>query len=315
MKNLSRQLTGFTLIELLIVIAIIAGLAVLSLPLLNGVSSDAEVVTAMSEMDTIKEAVRERFYADLGFIPEDPGDPDYATRYLCLQNDGDVGVSWDGTDFMYAPDPGAEESLEMAVFLSEQLFAQMGDGNLAAERAEQLLGWDPYSRRGWRGPYLEREAVVVADDRGTAACADDELYPVVIDPWQRVLEAGDADCICCDERTEVLGGYRVFGGQDKDLSQIASYGRHDRDGDGNIADSDTVTGTDGNTYVAIRPHISSAVDNQPITGANWIDFWSLDNTQTSPSTWAAGIDYKSFSGDDIAMFAFGGGATQSPLNN
>ena len=76
----------------------------------------------------------------------------------------------------------------MARFLAEQLRIRLGTGNetVAASQAEALLTWDRYSRRGWRGPYMERE-IVVHDDKGTPYpdLGDDEWHPLLTDAWDR----------------------------------------------------------------------------------------------------------------------------------
>ena len=39
----------------------------------------------------------------------------------------------------------------------------------------------------------------------------------------------------------------------------------------------SVKGTDENCYVCIAPHTSSS-DNKPITGANWANYWAIEQT-------------------------------------
>lgn len=268
---------GLTLIEMLIVIAIIAALSALVLPLLTGVKREAFYPIAFSEMTSIKKVIRDRFYPELGLIPEDLGQdgssasgdetPEYAIRYLCLFNDKDN----DG------------ERGEMFTFIEDRL--------LSTTQADKLIKWDKYSRMGWRGePYLEREAIAYEND-GTP-------YPVIIDPWGSVVDSTiDPD--------EVVGEYRIFGGQDKNLAQIVSYGEN------GMADCDVVMDSGGKNYVCITEHVSSA-SNRPITGGDWKKYWALDNTQLTTGSWLSNTDYETFKNDDIAMSIFGRRPTIRP---
>ena len=183
---------GFTLLEMLVVIVIIAGLAALVVPMFGGVSDKAAVTAALAEMKTIKEAIRDRFYADLGLIPEDPANPEYATRFLCLNkdcSDADIQAATACSDL-------GGNCEEMCDFLEAQL-----GGFLEAQR---FLKWDQYSRKGWNGPYLEREAVAVYDDNGTPNDeTDDKGYPMIIDPWEEISVHEIFS-------VRVMGGYRFI---------------------------------------------------------------------------------------------------------
>jgi hypothetical protein len=104
----------------------------------------AAVITTLSEMTRIKKTIRERFYPDLGKIPEDASTPCHASRYLCLKNDG----------------PGNPEYQEMLDFVG----------------GEYLMAWDKHINRGFRGPYME-------PDTRFQDVSDGQWYPVLADAW------------------------------------------------------------------------------------------------------------------------------------
>jgi prepilin-type N-terminal cleavage/methylation domain-containing protein len=70
--NPSRKPAGFTLIELLTVIAIIAILMGLLLPVLNSAKQQAKKAQARSDITQFVNAVK-NFYSDYGVYPVDPG--------------------------------------------------------------------------------------------------------------------------------------------------------------------------------------------------------------------------------------------------
>ncbi len=135
---------GFTLAEIIIVLFII-GFLVGGVAMVAGRAQEkGAVITTLSEMDNIKKSVRERFYADLGLVPEDAANPEYSTRYLCLVNDG----------------AGNPEYQEMRNFAGN-------DG---------LMTWNKFTGRGWRSPYME-------PDTRYHDTVDNEWYPVLADSW------------------------------------------------------------------------------------------------------------------------------------
>ena len=276
----NHQLTsrGFTLLEILVVIMIMGFLTAMVAGHFLGVKEDAGNVTGLNEMKKIKEAIRDRFYPDLGLIPEDAVHPEMAIRFLCLKDDGIGGI----------------ERGNMSAFL------------VAQSKPASLINWDKYSRKGWRGPYMEQKA---SHDYDGLVGPGIDWWPIVVNPWadfwenkaQREEDAGN-NVLADDYRSRKC--YYIFGGQNRNLAQVVCYGANGE------ADCDKVVGTDGNTYVCIEMHTSAAA-NHPVSGIDWVDFWALDNTQTG-NAWAAGMDYESFWGDDLVMFVFGAGATRSP---
>ncbi|MCK5305981.1 MAG: type II secretion system protein [Candidatus Omnitrophica bacterium] len=294
---------GFTLLEVLVVLMILGFLTAMVAGHLSRIKGEAAIVIALNEMKDIKEAIRDRFYPDLGLIPEDLGPdgfadhlgpngipddgdeifdakPEFSVKFLCLKDDGIAG----------------DEYNEMLVFLTEYGKAS-------------LIDWDKYSYKGWRGPYMEQE---VSHDYDGLVGAGTDYWPIIVNPWADLWEDKAQE----EEKKQEVGWraradafrekkcYRIFGGQDKNLVQIVCYGA---DGE---ADCDKVVGTDGNTYVCIEMHTSAAA-NHPVSGIDWADFWALDNTQTG-NVWAAGMDYESFAGDDLVMFIFGTGPIRRP---
>ena len=139
-----RSADGFVLAEIIAVL-FIAGLLIGAVAMAVGHTLEkGAVITALSEMNNIKKIVRERFYADLRLIPEDGTHHEYATRCLCLKNDG----------------PGNPEYIEMRNFT----------GSAA------LMSWNKFTGQGWRGPYME-------PDTYYHDAVDDAWYPVIADSW------------------------------------------------------------------------------------------------------------------------------------
>ena len=149
-------------------------------PRLAGIKEEAAITTTLNEMKSIKEAIRDRFYLDLGLIPGGlAGNPEWATRFLCLVNDdsGDIDV---GTGVC----SGSDDCIEMCEFLKAKF---------NNEKVKSYLHWDKYSRKGWRGLYMEQEAIA-HDDNGTPANpADDKWYPILADVWFNRNEEDDAE--------------------------------------------------------------------------------------------------------------------------
>jgi len=106
---------------------------------------------------------------------------------------------------------------------------------VAASQAEALLTWDRYSRRGWRGPYLEQE-IIAYDSKGTSDTADDEWYPLIIDAWgERVDYTVDPDGVIGEYRIiyDELDGVSGITREDERLSaRIVSFGPNGRNNGG-----------------------------------------------------------------------------------
>ena len=103
---------GFTLVEIVVALMIIGLLAGLTAALTRDKLEEGRVIAALSQMNSIKNAVVDGFYRDFGHVPEEvhracdypnPGEgntmdchegtvprnqnPEYATRFLCLERD------------------------------------------------------------------------------------------------------------------------------------------------------------------------------------------------------------------------------------
>ncbi len=164
-----RGNSAYTFLEILVVLACIGFFCAVIGSRLAGSTSGAKVTIALQEIDQIKAAIRDHFYPDLGVIPQDPGKdgafasddcptcgkddrPWFATRFLCLRNDGE----------------GKPEYQDMLAFLTCLMSGDLARGKLA---------WDSYYRKGWRGPYLEY-SLRVQLDAGTPYAS-----PLIATPW------------------------------------------------------------------------------------------------------------------------------------
>jgi prepilin-type N-terminal cleavage/methylation domain-containing protein len=173
--------SGFTLIEVVVVMTIISSLAFLVYSLLSATTKKAAVVCALNEMSEVKKVIRGHFYLDLGLIPEDLGpdgllnsgdeNPQYAVRYLCIQNDG----------------VGNPQYKDMENFLKVH------------SASTDFLKWDRYNRRGWRGPYMESDGSYNAMGYGT------QYFPLIATPWVDVCEemAVEEEAVGYSDKAEV----------------------------------------------------------------------------------------------------------------
>ncbi len=151
---------AYSLLEILVVLACLGVFYMVVGSRFGEVTRDAGVTIALQEMAYIKEAVRDHFYPDLGVIPQDPGEDDrswYATRFLCLRNDGE----------------GNPEYEDMLAFLTSLMDEDTAKGKLT---------WDRHYQKGWRGPYLEQDIRERIDPDTSYG------FPLITTPWADVCE-------------------------------------------------------------------------------------------------------------------------------
>lgn len=180
---------GFTLLEMAVVVVILAGMAVLVVARFDGVQDDASRKVAQSELNAIRDAVR-RFKADTGYLPKHGPFGLVADGGLVDLNQNNI---W--------PVALAAADREAWFDHPSNLYQLREHGNEASNRlglagclarylphdAAAGLTWNAQTGRGYRGPYLSRDANAQTVD-GLAE------MPVALDPWGRayelVLESG-----------------------------------------------------------------------------------------------------------------------------
>jgi type II secretory pathway pseudopilin PulG len=278
---------GFTILELVVVLVCICFFAMMIASRLGTISEGAGVTTAHEEMNNIKKAINDMFYPDLGVIPEDAGEdgklasdacptcskddrPWYATRYLCLQNDG----------------KGNPQYEDMLAFLTSYI------GN--KDMARGMLAWDRYKQKGWRGPYMEQDAMARLGPAG------EYYFPFVATPWAEKCEklALEAEESGDDQEAETLRRgkyYLIVVDRDEDnnfnpiknTARVVCFGADCEDDGSYYKDYDTNNPTIRATANDLRkPNIYDS--NNP------------DN-----------LDYYNTK-DDIVVFIFGGGVMRKP---
>jgi prepilin-type N-terminal cleavage/methylation domain-containing protein len=288
--NGSTASPGFTILELLVVLAIIGFFAIALSSRLAGVSEQAGVTTALEEMNNIKSAIVDLFYPDLGFIPEDPGPngklvsaanvtagdddrPWFATRYLCLRDDRD---RTSGT-----PDPSkAHQSYAMWSYLRSQIDRKNPASGSAKSTALAKLTWDRYRQKGWRGPYMEQDAMAML------GASEPTAMPLIATPWA--------------DKCEKLALQAEEAGEESEAEQF-------RRGKYYLIVTDTVVNAD-RTYSADKE--SARVIS---FGADCEDSGSFRSAGAFGRAEAKDLrrtDYDT--GDDIVVFIFGGGTTRRP---
>ena len=217
--RLSRSLpvdNGFTFLEVIVSMVCLGIILCALTGRFGSIADESAIIIAIEEMRQITQAVRDGFYADLGVIPADCGQdgkfasldcpgcgdddrPWFATRYLCLCNDGDGNFEYE----------------EMVNFLQ-----QLRDKDTAA----CLLEWDRYLKKGWRGPYMAQEIRVAVHSHNTYP------FPLISSPWaekceEMALEAEDSGN--ADEAAELRKGkyYLVVADRDEQMNPLNNTAR------------------------------------------------------------------------------------------
>ena len=142
---------GWTLVELLLVISIIGILIAFFVPpIVSRITNRARVVATLQEMQVLREAI--------------VGNPDVTQggEFVSTGFKGDIGRL-------------PRHLIELA---TRDPFAGIY-GPVQYVGKETLPGWNPYSRRGWNGPYVRED--------GNLSYTDD-VWGV---PYQYLLENGD----------------------------------------------------------------------------------------------------------------------------
>lgn len=134
---------SFTLLELLVVVGIMATVAGALAVSLSGATDQAREDMTLRELAELKRAVLQ-FRADTGFFPR-RGPFDLDTRPNGAVPTPAEGAAW---------------------FDSPANLSQLLENPLPATHA--LRAWDASRRRGWRGPYLARNAAREVEVRVTA---------------------------------------------------------------------------------------------------------------------------------------------------
>lgn len=287
-KNKGHMGAGFTLVELLVSLFIIAMLSAVVAAVFGNLGQDADIICAVNEMKTIKDAITDYFYPDLGIIPLDPEKPWRSTKYLCLTKDPEIeknfaGITYDSLDI---------ESKEMCKLLAYQLnyneklkkgtnktnikSLKITDKDIKKHFAEikSQLKWDRLYRRGWNGPYVEADAAYKDEQTG-------DYIPVVANPWynkfkdqlKKAYKENNQEEI---DKWEAVSFYWIIGQTRKD-ARIICFGSNGRD--------------DGSFHY--KDEKGNIIENKFATADD------LNN-----------LDYDI--GDDIVMFVFSG-RTRSPL--
>ena len=158
MRRISTR--GFTLIELALITSILMAVGYLLVVSYDGMPETVEVQTAQFEIVQVKKALL-RFYRDTGFLPgtgpfdlEANGGAVRASDLpkFELQGQADAWLHSPANFWQLFENPLPPEPIEDVVF--EVGGIAVSEDGTVAER-HPLGAWNPTTRRGWNGPYLE----------------------------------------------------------------------------------------------------------------------------------------------------------------
>ena len=177
---------GYTLLELLTVLTIVGimvtGTVIAWQRVFGRVTEDIPVAAALRDMKAIQDAIVKGFYPDIQTLPYDEKNPEYANRYLCLNPEH------------------PKEREEMAAFLESQ-------GKL------NLIEWNKYYAKGWRGPYIECDSTCNATELDPVSHPPDAegnpvYLPVIATPWADECEKMALEEIAKGDPNELAAEYR-----------------------------------------------------------------------------------------------------------
>ncbi len=180
---------GYSLLELLVVVSILVAVALIATGSMDGVDRAAQANIVSAEMLEIAKAIKQ-FKADTGYYP---GQGPFA-----LLEDVNVGAYTCANDA--ADSPGAVDIDDPSI-VSRAWFESPANLVQLLERPILCTGhplawladdWDPVTRRGWRGPYLQTLGegfVSIGDDTNP-----DEAY-----------ETGDPEIVATAQIDDVPG--------------------------------------------------------------------------------------------------------------
>lgn len=149
---------GFTLLELLITVSILAAVAALAATGLSGVLSDTEEKLAVTEMQTIAQAVRQ-FKRDTGYYPKTgPFNLDVSDFKGSVDLDAlRRALIARGFDEFNSTTGSMRDDIDLVNWFNSpgNLYQLVWkDDNLPAMNDHILETWSPETGRGWNGPYL-----------------------------------------------------------------------------------------------------------------------------------------------------------------
>ena len=293
---------GFTILELLVVMFVMTCLAGVVIARFGALTESAAVQCAITEMNSINEAIKDGFYPDLGFIPEDPGKdgrpgnnddrPEYSTRYLCMS---DTGV-----DPGRVPDSFTEaESYDMWIFLRSQIDPGNQDNKSTKKAALSLLAWNKYNNKGWRGPYMNHDGGAYFSSGGMGK---KYYFPLITTPWFENCENNAQQEEEKNNKRQALnyrkgGYYLILGGQDKNMARIVCFGSNGVDDGSESRQKGRYY--DGNTW-------SAPPENFTLKELFRLPNRNYEKARKFPDEPAY------YTGDDIVVFIFSGGSIRCP---